>query len=183
MQSKNQRQNNWQKFFVVEGKGAALLGMPDIELLSILNITCNTTIDVPYWCRDINAQMMEEKCYTSKNSNPNQMAANNKDYILDFSMSSPSRDDDQTASIKITEIIESEFGEVFQVYAALTSLLDLQGWAVNDWWNYNEKTSAWSSQLKYSSQPLTKYTGTSWAPRKQDYQWESQYTGEIGTQI
>ena len=29
-------------FFVVPGDGDALLGMPDIELLNILNVNCNT---------------------------------------------------------------------------------------------------------------------------------------------
>ena len=29
------------RFFVVPGDGPALIGMPDIELLSVLRITCN----------------------------------------------------------------------------------------------------------------------------------------------
>ena len=47
------------KCFVVQGNGTALLGMPDIELLSILCVKCNT-VHRPQRCKEINAQTMED---------------------------------------------------------------------------------------------------------------------------
>ena len=60
------------EFLEVVGNGAALLVMPDIELLNILDITCNT-VAVPQSCKEINAQKAEGKCCTKKSSTPNPM--------------------------------------------------------------------------------------------------------------
>ena len=39
---KYKKEQKWWKFSVVQGNGAALLGMPDIELLEIQNMRYNT---------------------------------------------------------------------------------------------------------------------------------------------
>ena len=85
--------------------------MSATELLNILSNRCNT-IDVPQRCRDVNAQMMQEKFYINKDSNPNPMVNNSKGYIVDYFKPNPSIEADKTASTKIIKIMHSEFKDV-----------------------------------------------------------------------
>ena len=56
---------------VVPGNTPAVLGMPDIKLLNMLYIKCNT-IQMSWQMKQVDEQKVEVKCYTDKklNSNP-----------------------------------------------------------------------------------------------------------------
>ena len=57
------------KVLVVPGNGSAVLGMPDNELLDILNVRLNT-MDTPKRWREINAQELEWEWVHKQNFKP-----------------------------------------------------------------------------------------------------------------
>ena len=114
------------QIFVVTRNGSDLLGMPNIEQLDILSIACRT-MDMSQRCREIDSQMVEEKCYTDKKSNhPNPMVIYSKDYIIDYIVPDPSRDTDKNASAKIAKIIYDEFKNVSPGIGAFEGIFTLQ---------------------------------------------------------
>ena len=58
------------RFFVVPGDSPAVSGIPEIEIVGILSVKCNT-IEPRRHIQEINEQHIEEKSCTNKNSNGN----------------------------------------------------------------------------------------------------------------
>ena len=59
--------------FVLSGKGAALLGLPDTQLLDLLSVKCIAT-DVAQRSKQINPQCTRAECNTNNNSKNNPTA-------------------------------------------------------------------------------------------------------------
>ena len=76
-----------------------MLGMPDIELLNILNIM-GDTIDRHRKIRFC-VQKAEEKYYTNKNSNPNVTVNNHKKTLWDYFLPGTNREADKRVIAKM----------------------------------------------------------------------------------
>ena len=126
------------KFFVVPGKGQALLGMPDIDMFNIININCNT-IDKhgnhstnnystnTVFCQSARhvqhyKNMMQDsdragKCYANADS-MSKFENKDKPTVIDKEpntinyLSGPDQDNDKRVSAEITQL-QRDFKDVF----------------------------------------------------------------------
>ena len=89
-------------FFVLPGKGAALLGLTDIELLYLFNMSCST-IDTSQENKLINTQQTEAEYSTNNNSKINSTAISN--FIVDNFLLGPNRKAEEGASEKLTKMM------------------------------------------------------------------------------
>ena len=122
-------------FFVAPGNGQALLGMPDIEILDILTINCNTigteeaakaakcSVNRAY-SKDSGCEQQytntrqeadrPEKCHTNTDSNPNSKSNNldkpmfNTNEIISFLALI------KRMSVEITQQLQRDFKDVFK---------------------------------------------------------------------
>ena len=121
------------QFFVVLGNGKALLGIPDIDVLNIINININTTDmedgkGTDNCCMNKatpqSANMMQEtdrteKCYTktdsiSKSDNTDKPMVDNKlPNTTDYFLPGTIHDSAKRASGKITQQLQRDFEDVF----------------------------------------------------------------------
>ena len=141
------------KFFVIPGNGQTLLGMPDINTLSIIHINCNTIdtqeTDRANKCSTNTAMdqgprhehqypnMMQEadraeKCYTntdriSKFHNKDApMVIDNELYTINYFLPGPNEDNNKRASAEITQEIQRYFKELFTGIGCFHGMFSLQ---------------------------------------------------------
>ena len=128
------------KFFVVQGNGPALLGMPDIDMLNIIHMNCNridtqetdranncstnATIHQDSGHRQNYTIMMQEadrgeKCYANTD---NILKCGNKERptvfdkepnMINYFLPGPNQDNDKGVSAEITQQLQRYFKDVF----------------------------------------------------------------------
>ena len=126
------------RFFVVTGGSPELLGMPNIEILSILSVKCST-IEPRSHTWESNEYRTEDGSCINKNSNIDPTAYSKNKYIIDYLMAGLEKEADVKESAVITQY-------------TLQQSLEITGWITNMdsemfwYWRWHFSWGKWQRQ-------------------------------------